>query len=182
MARARKWMQAATLVITALTLVAVISIFISGAKWRAPDCRTVTQLTKYTSDTTYRLNSGYLGENPPTGHDFQDWADTIQQKYVKQLTDPRYQQLGQTLVADSRAIADLASAPTDPLPVVGGNSPTWMRNYDALRAEFDFNLDLLNHDACQTKYRILSKAAFCAGSSWARHLARLDHTRNPCTD
>jgi hypothetical protein len=175
MARARKWMQAATLVITALTLVAVISIFISGAKWRAPDCRTVTQLTKYTGDATYRLNSGYLDENPPTGHDFQDWADTIQ-KYVRQLTVPSHQQVGQTLVADSQAIANLASAPTDPLPVVGGNSRTWMWNYDAPRAEFDFKLNWLNHDACH------SKAAFCAGSSWARDLARLDHTRNPCTD
>lgn len=181
MARARKWMQAATLVITALTLVAVISIFISGAQWRGPDCRTVRQLTQYTGDTTTRLNRRYFDENPPSGRDFQDWADTIQ-KYVQQLTDPSHQRLGQPLVDASRAIANLASAPTDPLPVVGGNSRTWMWNYDASRAEFDFNLDLLNYYACQRKYRILSKAAFCAGSSWARDLARLDHTRNPCTD
>jgi hypothetical protein len=181
MARARKWMQAATLVITALTLVAVISIFISGAQWRGPDCKTVRQLTRYTGDTTYRLNGLYLVEKSPTGHDFQDWADTIQ-KYVQQLTDPTHQQPGQRLVDASRAIANLASAPNDPLPVTGGNSRTWMWNYDASRAEFDFILNELNHDACQSKYGILSRHAFCAGSSWARDLARLDHTRNPCTD
>jgi hypothetical protein len=149
MARARKWMQAVTVVVTALTFAGLISIFILGAEWRGPDCKTVRQLTEYTRGTTTNLNNRYWTDNPPTAKDFQDWADTIH-KYQQQLTDPRYRQFGQFLVDASQEIANLASAPTDPLPV-GGDFRTWVRKYNSLRAGFDYNLDNLNYYACQRK-------------------------------